>query len=572
MYIEATNKLSQSRYILYSWIIATCILIAPLLISFLTIGWRVIFSLFAADSMYYMGVANNWVRYGFPTFDGEQISNGFHPLWELLITGVFWIFHVPHDYQLYVVFALSFVLVSVSLTLLGSIAMGRFGLVRGGVVILLMFPGAYTLLGNPASHVSGDPGVLYRLEPWSAINGMESTLSLALWSLAIYLVIRRLEIGKKYGEAIDQSVDWPFIINLPVRIVLVGIVLTRLDDAIILASIGIVALLFNRGSTFQRIHQLSKILILPVIALVAYLSINLVVVGTPLPVSGVSKTGFALLQNLFKCASSVLGLDIRWSWIYVAERAYPVMFCITLAIISIFLLKTKFIEAIEKSRLYQLMLILFIYILIKSLFLLFFISFWLQGYWYYFVMIFILNFIIASALISAIPSRRDYEYTALAGAALVVTLALGNETHLLNTREGMIDIVWLANYTETAYQLWTHKKDIREAFVKQDPSAKLIDNYDGMYGYLLDMPAVSVSGLVSGKKDLDDRKKIGFWNSVLPRGYSIISRRGYLNLENETGIKWREFYKSPDGKIEFYQVMLAAPEDTGAPGTTSATH
>jgi hypothetical protein len=359
---------------------------------------------------------------------------------------------------------------------------------------------------------------------------------------------------------------------LPVRIVLVGIVLTRLDDAIILASIGIVALLFNTGSTRQRIHELSKILILPVIALVAYISINLAVMGTPLPVSGAGKTGFALLRNLHMFINAVLGRSIGWGWAYLAERAYAVIFCVTSAIISIILLSTKLKGAKENFRLYQLALILFLYILVKSLFLIFLVNIGNQGYWYYFVMIFTLNFIIASALISAIPARRIYEYTALAGAAMLVTLALGTESHLIGAREGMLDDHWLSNYAETAYQLWTHKNDIREAFHKQDPSAKLIDNFDGMYGYLLDMPAISVTGLVSGKKDLDDRRKAGFWDSVLPRGYSIISNIGYLRLPNETGIKWREFYKSPDGKIEFYQVMLAAPEDTGGPGTTSATH
>ena len=37
------------------------------------------------DAFYYFGVARRWNRLGFPTFDGIEATNGYHPLWQWLL-------------------------------------------------------------------------------------------------------------------------------------------------------------------------------------------------------------------------------------------------------------------------------------------------------------------------------------------------------------------------------------------------------------------------------------------------------------------------------------------------------
>jgi hypothetical protein len=557
MSAETVGVLRKSKPILLSSTIVLSLLTLPMLVAFTTIRWRFLFNLFAADSMYYMGIANNWVKFGFPTFDGEEITNGFHPLWELVLAGVFWISGVPNENQLYVTFALSLALVLVSLTLLGSLAIRHLGVVRGATGIFMLFPGAYTLLGNPTSRTSGDPGVLYRLEPWSAINGIESTLSMALWSIAIYLLMRRLDACKENNAATEQSGVWTHLFDYRVRVVLAAIVLARVDDAIVLGTIVMIVWVFNTGTTAQRVYQISRILLLPVMALVVYTLVNIAATGSPFQTSGMSKTGLSLALNIPMLAGAVIGLSHRWDWIYAAERAYPLIFCSVVSGISLVLLNTALKEIRDKSRVYQLALILFFYVLIKSLFFISFVKLYSQGYWYYFVIVLLLNFIIAIVVVRMIPARGIYKYTALIGAATVTTLSVGTEGHMMSSTEGMLGNHSISNYAETAYTLWTHKHEIREAFGRRDPSAKLIDNLDGMYGFLLDMPAASVTGLVSGRRDLNDRGRVGFWNSILPRGYSIISSVGYINPLEEKTIRLREVYRSVDGKIVFFQVIPA---------------
>ena len=556
MNTERLGAFRRSKELLLSAMIVLGLLAPPLIVGFAAVGWRFVFNLLAADSMYYLGIANNWVKFGFPTFDGEQITNGFHPLWELLLAGIFFISGVPNHYQLYVSVALSLIFVFASLALLGSLAIRHLGFIRGATGILLMFPGAYTLLCNPESRdFPADPGVLYRLEPWSAINGMESTLSLASWSLMLYLIVRRLDICTNTRVASGQSGNWTCVFNYPVRLALVAIVLSRLDDAFLLVPIAMTVWIFNSATTRQRIHQISQILVFPVTALIAYTLVSFSATGSFLPTSGTAKVGLLFSMNVPQIATAALGFVHSWDWVAVATRTYPLIFCAALSCISLVLLNTSLKEIRDTSRLYQVALIFFVYVLLKSLFLMNFVNLYEQGYWYNFVSILMLNFVIAIVLTRMIPAHGLYKYAALAGVAMVTTLALGSEGHLMSATGQRLSDNHISNYADASYTLWTYKQEIRDALGRQVASAKLIDNLDGEYGFLLDLPAVSVTGLPSGKKDLDDRERVGFWNSILPRGYSIIGSVGYIQLSEENGIKAREIYRTPDGKVAFFQVI-----------------
>src|SRR4029079_18260249 len=40
------------------------------------------------DAFYYFGIARRWTRQVFPTFDGIDATNGYHPLWQWLLVPV----------------------------------------------------------------------------------------------------------------------------------------------------------------------------------------------------------------------------------------------------------------------------------------------------------------------------------------------------------------------------------------------------------------------------------------------------------------------------------------------------
>lgn len=48
-------------------------------------GWNPFYD----DTYYYIVIAKNWVRHGVFTFDGTSLTNGFHPLWMMILVGLF---------------------------------------------------------------------------------------------------------------------------------------------------------------------------------------------------------------------------------------------------------------------------------------------------------------------------------------------------------------------------------------------------------------------------------------------------------------------------------------------------
>src|ERR1051326_1932143 len=43
----------------------------------------------APDAFYFFTIAVNWVRFGIPTYVQQFATNGFHPLWQWLVTALF---------------------------------------------------------------------------------------------------------------------------------------------------------------------------------------------------------------------------------------------------------------------------------------------------------------------------------------------------------------------------------------------------------------------------------------------------------------------------------------------------
>ena len=158
-------------------------LLLPLAASFYLIGERVMFNFFAKDAMYYMAIANNFTKYGFPTLDGETVTNGFHPLWQWFEMALFKLSGVSHHNQVYAVFAASVIFVYSAYTIVSYGLLKIWGTWPGLVATLALFPGIYSLCFEPRRHIFGEPGVQYGQSPLSAINGMETPLSLLLWAV-----------------------------------------------------------------------------------------------------------------------------------------------------------------------------------------------------------------------------------------------------------------------------------------------------------------------------------------------------------------------------------------------------
>lgn len=261
-------------------LLSLCILaltIYPALLSLSELGMRAVFRYSAADAFYYLAVAQNARDALVPTFDGTFSTNGFHPLWQALLSCSAWAFQ-PSDLEL----------------LLGSFWLSL-ACVAGGSVCLAL--AVLRLTGSFWwSLFATVPGFFYwafgSLDPhhyasWSLIDGMESGLSCLSFGGFVWAVFR-LDIGK----ATPRQLALPTLL-------LTAAVLARLDDVFYVPAFG--AYCYCTGPR-RRVaaERLLVVLGVPTITLALYLATNLAYAGQALPISGTMKNDglTALLRNL----------------------------------------------------------------------------------------------------------------------------------------------------------------------------------------------------------------------------------------------------------------------------------
>jgi len=250
------------------------VLVLPALNTAFRDGSRGAFAYLSGDCLYYFVVARNIVNLGSVTFDQQYPTNGFHPLWQLLLAGVYGLYSwtkASDEAFVLLAFLLSLAVLSIALTVLYAALRWAYGPVGP---LFLMFPiGVYGI--SAYWHSLTPIGTLQ-----SFANGMES--SLLLLSYAMFLVC-----FLRYSHA--PSMKFALAIGLS----LAAIALSRLDHALLaVAAAGVMVL---HGLFFpDRMRTLRDAVIacLTVAAVLGlYLAWSRVVVGSWMPVSGTVKAG-----------------------------------------------------------------------------------------------------------------------------------------------------------------------------------------------------------------------------------------------------------------------------------------
>jgi len=507
------------------------------------------FNFFAEDTMYYGLIANNYLKYSFPTGDGETVSNGFQPLWGFFLMAVFKVFRVDLADQLQTIFALSVFFVAGAYSYVALSLQKLFGTKSAVLGILTLFPGVYFLVFEPPKASSPDPAFLYTLNPWSAIDGMETPLMLCLYGLFIYLTISqclRLHQAKQ-AFTLSNLILWP------ARICLLLIVFCRLEQVFFLAAIAAVSFspLFT-GRFGEKMIQLIKVFWPTVLALIVFMILNQMLVGAPLPTSGSSKVGVGLIGNF----------GLLWTYFKnhggdQQDRIAALLFCIVIGALFVFVgLRKIKSQANTLSTQHSLAigtLLVGFFLLLNALFLFTLVPLWNQGYWYYFPMIFMAAFVMAC-------------YIALAGKYFQITgylLGLFILIFVLN----MPAVNRLATQPPTKYALvssilWKQQDRIAALLESQFGKFKIIDTYDGAFAYLLNVPTRSITGLVASPAEAA-KGATDFWGNAIKDGFNVVplAENAYVlpNFAEENNLRVISKVK-PDGvPVEFFLVEKNLP-------------
>ena len=93
--------------------------------------------------------------------------------------------------------------------------------------------------------------------------------------------------------------------------------------------------------------------------------------------------------------------------------------------------------------------------------------------------------------------------------------------------------------------------------MRRYPDAKLVDTFDRAFGFVLHLPALSYTGLVSSPAELRRWKEVGFWPSAVEQGFDIVPNFGYFSLEKQSSkIEVVDEFRPPMSPVSFYRIKL----------------
>ncbi|MEO6695337.1 MAG: hypothetical protein ABIY50_09670, partial [Ignavibacteria bacterium] len=219
------------------------------------------------DSSYYLKIADNYSKgFGF-TFDRFHRTNGFQPLWQILIISVFAIFKTSPENSLRIILFLQLMLITFSALIffrITSIFFEKVIAVLSGVFFMSF--------------------VFFQ-----SINGMETPLLIFFISILFYSGIR-MNIFSEHN--VKNELLWGILLGL--------LILSRLDSAFYAVSIFIFSaysIFFISKNMRDDFIRLLCIVIGSGLVVAPYLLCNLINFDNIIPISGVLKSGFDV--NIF---------------------------------------------------------------------------------------------------------------------------------------------------------------------------------------------------------------------------------------------------------------------------------
>lgn len=211
------------------------------------------------DAFYYLQTARVFARTGFSSFDGLHFTNGYHPLWFLVQTPLFWLFPEGGETPLRLILLAQTALVGAAAAILFRTLARLFGMVEAAVAV----------------------GVYIALFARISVNGLETALLMCLYALTLAQFIRI-----RQGRARDHVLG-----------LLAGLTFLARTDMVFLVALIFVSYFARRDllSGGFKPALLNALRYAVPVALLAgsYLLINLATTGHLTQVSGAAKAHYS---------------------------------------------------------------------------------------------------------------------------------------------------------------------------------------------------------------------------------------------------------------------------------------
>jgi len=426
------------------------------------------FAFFEDDFFYYVQVAKNLALHGHSTFDGVHATNGYHPLWLLLLTLLYKI--LP---------GISFFIAAQTVALACSVA------------IYLALLRCFRALAIPLS-TSRAAALLLSMHALLLLRyGMEVTLAipLALWALALYL---------------SPEFFWTPSQTAVFSLLACTAVLARIDIILLFAILVPPQLLTMPLSKALRRAGLILLCFTP---LFLYLIVNYCLFHTFLPISGLAKE----LKPLFppspvSARSLILPFD-RMKAVFV----YPALLALFLGSLQLLHIWNRL-----QPRLRQTFAILLLFPVLHTL-LLSFIGDWPVWPWYFYSFVFSTVAATMIALLSVPVPVASHTRTS---TTVVFSLYAASLCYF----------IYIAGYAvaKPPSRMALLSADMA-AFAQQHPGTYAMGDQAGTTAYLAGQPFVQLEGLMMDGAYLDNIRHRSSVSDVLQRYHADYYINLYLD-------------------------------------------
>jgi hypothetical protein len=302
--MTAESTAGRRRPFVVLLVAAAAVTVAWLIV---VVAWRdAPFSLTFDDAFYYFGIARNVAQGHGSTFDGIDLTNGYHPLWMLLAVPTYAL-GMDGTAAVRVLLVVQVLCYGAALALVGWTCARA---VDGWPRLAARRPADAERAGTWCTVIVALALVAAAADPFIVkifVNGMESGV-LVLLDAAV------LAIGATWrGRLLRRgrpSARWA------TGLLLAALVLARTDSVLLLGVMGVWALAEARSDWRRSVVPLLQLFALPAFVLVAYLVSNQLMFGVLLQISGLTKRAPFTLERLvwFAVAAVVAALIGRWGY------------------------------------------------------------------------------------------------------------------------------------------------------------------------------------------------------------------------------------------------------------------
>ena len=474
-----------------------------------------VFGYLAADAFYYLAIAKNAFLHGSVSFDQVHPSNGFHPLWQLLVTGCFAVSRAFGSERMASVLALLLGACAIA----GALALLASALCRSSqdgrlhpAFATLPFGGFAIVAATLWLAVQPDTTLPVFGSLWSYVNGMESGIAMLFWAAAARTFVARNSTSRTFAAY---------------GALLAMMVLSRLDAVIIALPLLLAGAALGRTRSAAR-RSLWYLALAFSAPLLLYMTANALLFGSAIPLSGSQKSLFPRITpaNVDWIVDLLDGKGpIRFAAVWrMLHLVGPAVFA-GLSIVWMFKARIAAwgirLQLRKGRKRFDVFLVATaLGVLLLTAYNLFYVHPWNQGHWYFpistlFASVFLVR-VVALALPTAGRSRTWSRST------LVVAPALAGAFFMFFHHKPEHHRRYATFYLKEADR-------VKQFYAGKPP--RIVSYDDGIVAYATGFPTMNGFALATDKAAARAKRKGKLLELALTRGYDRIASVGYLDAK-----------------------------------------